>query len=288
MTAIPLFSRRRVAAAEHPVELRFVDMLLIIIATVMLLAILLSVVSAFRGSGQPNMAPQVMTRSAPDAIAGQPYELTLAVHGGDGQYRWEHTGSLPDGLRLDPDKGVIEGTPRHQQTTGIGVRVTDGSGRASATTELMLAVHAVDTSRPQQIPPRILGATTLLDGGEEGDEYRHMFAADGGTSPYSWTSDDRPGWLALASDGTLSGRTEAGVYSFTVTTTDAAGVSARHEYQLTVRDKPSLFKRIFDWAYAWIIYPAAIIYIVVIILIGSRGFSGAIEFVRRKRATRRY
>jgi hypothetical protein len=246
MTITPVFTRRRTSAVEHPVELRFVDMLLIIIATLMFVAIVLSVVSAFNGSGQPDVAPQVVTRSAPTAIVGQPYELTLAVHGGDGKYTWQATvGAMPDGLRIRQD-GIVEGTPTQPQATRIGVRVTDGSGRVSEVQVLTFTVRLAGTGSLQRVPPHIVGAVTLLDDAVVGQDYNHKFTADSGSPPHRWSISELPSGLEFVPDGTLAGRpAEAGTSTFTVTMADADGTTARQEIRLVVREQPeSLLWRI--------------------------------------------
>jgi hypothetical protein len=249
-----VFRRRRIVAADQPVELRFVDMLLIIIATLMIVTVVLSVISAITGGGRPDVAPRVTTRSAPAAIAGQPYQLTLAVQGGDGDYTWEAVeGSLPTGLALRAD-GVVEGTPTEEQTTGVGVRVRDGSDRVSEAQQLSFRVRPAGNGDVPPPKPRVVTAVTLLDA-VAGQMYRHRFTADSGTTPYRWRAGDLPGGLELAPDGTLAGRPEAGTSTFTVTMTDAAGAAARQEVRLVVHEAPEswfwwlldLLKTIFMW-----------------------------------------
>ena len=74
MATVPIFRRGRGRAADHPVELRFVDMLLIVIATLMFVAVVLSVTSAFStrqpGGGRPVAAPQITTDSVAPAGVG--------------------------------------------------------------------------------------------------------------------------------------------------------------------------------------------------------------------------
>ncbi|MFD5317845.1 Ig domain-containing protein [Streptomyces sp. NPDC127098] len=244
---IPVAVRRRARTGDGgaPVELRFVDMLMIVIATLMFLAITLSVVSAVaaRGGGadiaRQASPPQVTTRSAPTAIAGQPYSLTLAVEGGDGDYTWQATsGDLPDGLSLRPD-GTIEGTPERVGEARLDVHVTDGSGRVSPERELILAVRPAAEEPTERMPLRVLSPLALLDDAAEDEPYRHAFRTGAGTPPYRWESGELPSGLRLSADGVLTGRPEdGGTSDFTVTVTDAEGETARQAVRMEVADAP--------------------------------------------------
>lgn len=233
-----VFRRRRVLAADHPVELRFVDMLLIIIATLMIVTVVLSVVSAVTPSGRPDVAPRVATRAVPAAIAGQPYQLTLAVQGGDGDYDWEAIGGeFPAGMALRAD-GVVEGTPTVEQTTGVTVQVRDGSDRISEARELSFTVRPSGDGNVTRPEPRIDSTVTLLDDAVGGQTYRHQFTADSGTTPHRWRAEELPTGLQLSEDGTLAGRPEAGTNTFTVSMTDADGGTAEQEVRLVAREAP--------------------------------------------------
>lgn len=54
----------------------------------------------------------ITTTGLPDATVGQPYSTVLAAEGGFPPYTWAVTeGTLPAGLSLDSNTGVISGTP---------------------------------------------------------------------------------------------------------------------------------------------------------------------------------
>ncbi|MFC6882940.1 putative Ig domain-containing protein [Actinomadura yumaensis] len=291
MTA-PVYGRRRARGAEHPVELRFVDMLLIVIATLMFVAVVLSVTSAFstqaepRG-GKPDAAPRVETRSAPAAVAGRPYELTLAVRGGDGTYAWRTlSGALPPGLALDRS-GVVRGTPAGAVSTQATVQVTDGAG-TSAQRDLAFTVRPAGEGAAKAPPPRVASDVSLL-GARAGREYRHVFKGEGGTPPYTWkVAGEPPKGLGVAPDGTLTGRPkEAGTSTFTVTMADGAGASVRQQVRMDVKPQPeSLFWRMLGWlktVVTWMGY-LLVLNVVYMVLFGAPPTAGhAGLFGRRRR-----
>lgn len=250
MTRTPIFVRRRAAGVEPPVELRFVDMLLIIIASLMFVTILLSVISAFTGSGRPDVAPVVTTEVAPDAIEGERYQLTLAALGGDGDYVWKTVdGGLPEGLGLTED-GTIEGTPAKQETGDVSVQVKDGSGRASESRRLNLRVRPAGSGDVEAPPFRIADTVALLPEATAGQAYEFTFNVDGSDAGYTWkpAKGEFPEGLKLSSDGTLAGRpAEAGTVTVTVAMS-GNGDSAKQRVRLEVAAAPDLLLwRILDW-----------------------------------------
>lgn len=64
----------------------------------------------------------------PMGLIGMPYThtFTLTLHGGTGPFAWSITaGALPTGLTLDPDTGVVSGTPTEDGNFTYTVTVTD-------------------------------------------------------------------------------------------------------------------------------------------------------------------
>src|SRR5215469_2213307 len=116
---------------EPPIETRFVDLFLIIVAALMFITVMLSIISAFVGSARIDVAPRVTTRALPTALLNRPYTLTLAGIGGANPYTWSiAAGTLPAGLTLDPVTGTIAGIPQKIEQVQFTVHLTDAEHRS--------------------------------------------------------------------------------------------------------------------------------------------------------------
>ncbi|MEV0369199.1 Ig domain-containing protein [Streptomyces sp. NPDC050636] len=238
------FGARRGSEDGAPVELRFIDLLLIIIATLMFLAVLLSLVSANNPAGKEEASKppkvEVATAKAPDALAGSPYELTLAAVGGVAPYHWDRTsGELPKGLRLTPG-GVLTG--RAEEPAGppgavhATVRVEDSQGqRAERTLSLKVRRAAEEGAERPQL--RVVSKTVAVPEGKKGEAYpAHRFAAEAGSTPYTWQpAGALPGGMKLSRSGELSGKpAKEGIFTFGITVKDRTGLQAEQQVRLVV------------------------------------------------------
>jgi len=156
----------------------------------------------------------------PNAAVGTAYSQTLAATGGTAPYGWAVTaGSLPLGLTLGAGTGVISGTPTLPGSATFTVTATDSTKTTGQ------AAFTLVVSGPVTI------TTTSLPDATIGTAYSQTLAAAGGTTPYTWsiTTGTLPAGLTLAaSTGVISGTpTAAATSSFTVTVTDAGGVTAK-------------------------------------------------------------
>jgi subtilisin family serine protease len=185
-----------------------------------------AVVATFAGGGIG-----ITTTSLPNATQNSTYNKALAAAGGVRPYTWAIvSGSLPAGLTLTSNTGLIAGTPTGTGISNFTAQVTD-SNSLKATRPLSLTVMA---------PPTI--TTTSLPTGTQNAAYSTRLAATGGTTPYVWSisSGTLPTGLALASStGVISGTpTGTGISNFTVHVSDANAAAATQALSLNVVASP--------------------------------------------------
>ncbi|HEX3617445.1 MAG TPA: Ig domain-containing protein [Solirubrobacteraceae bacterium] len=127
----------------------------------------------------------VTTSSLPGGTQGTAYpSALLAATGAWGVYSWSvSSGSLPAGLSLNSQTGVISGTPTGSGTATFAVTVTGtGSPVPTASQQLSLTVAAAakSTSKPTPVL-RLLGASGKVSAGKLGVKLACSRAACSGT-----------------------------------------------------------------------------------------------------------
>jgi hypothetical protein len=162
---------------------------------------------------------QVTTVSLPNGQGNVAYSTTMTAIGGTKPYSWTvSAGSLPTGLTLNSNSGIISGTPTQSGSFALTIQVKDSAASPQAATKaLNLTVAAAVT--PVQI------STSSLAGGQVGANYAATLTASGGTKPYVWSisSGSLPAGLTLnAATGQIGGTpTTTGTPAFTVKVTDS-------------------------------------------------------------------
>ena len=137
-----------------------------------------------QATAAPASPPTLDFPAPPAGKAGERYRLSLAVDGGVEPYAWSlASGSLPQGLTLNPSTGMLSGTPVKAGIYPFTVMVTDNED-ASATQAVKLTISPKPT---RHADPRAggeeegagrqghdtgCGQDAAYQGGPEGDDHR--------------------------------------------------------------------------------------------------------------------
>jgi MYXO-CTERM domain-containing protein len=155
-----------------------------------------------------------------------PVSQSVTATGGITDYTFAVTaGALPDGITLAPD-GSLSGTTTSMTSSTFTITVTDAKGCTGATTYTVTPSPACQT---------ITLAPATLPDATSGQPYTQQLTASGAAGIAMFAGTGLPDWLALASDGTLSGTPDTeGSESFVVTVTDSNGCTGTASYTLVV------------------------------------------------------
>lgn len=171
--------------------------------------------------------PRITTADLPAAMRGEAYSQKLSATA-DVPVTWaiESGSVLPVGISLAPD-GTLSGTP------GAG-------GSFTFTVEARNVYGGVDTAEFTLVVLDAPGITTdSLPDAVAGEPYSQKLSATGYPESFEWSLEagsSLPEGLTLASDGTLSGKTEVlGTATFTVKVSNGIAPDAAKELSLTVR-----------------------------------------------------
>jgi hypothetical protein len=218
------------------------------LATALAVAVMCSVSSGCGGGGSGGGggggAVEFQTSGLAAATTGVEYQqqMVATFPNPPGTF-FVASGTLPTGLTLDAYTGVVAGYPRQVGTFLFDVAARDGidpalpPGRDAnySQSEKRFTV-SVARGAPNLLPQVVPAATYR-------GTYSYSFDVAGGTTPwtFSLSAGPLPAGVALSSNGLLSGfPTQAGLFPFQVTVTDATGLSDVASYELDVRVKPLL------------------------------------------------
>jgi len=138
-------------------------LLFILLLAMVIMALLPKGADPVGPDGQPSEPSKLAIQTPsplPEAIAGRPYQLALAASGGSGTVRWTIVGELPEGLRFDPETGILRGTPQTGSSEPVRLQVRASDGQTSAAKSLDLVIYQPDQplSMPSQwalVMPRV-------------------------------------------------------------------------------------------------------------------------------------
>lgn len=179
---------------------------------------------------QPTPAPPAPSWwSPPDGTVGEAYSYTFTATGHPAPTWSVASGPLPDGLALDPATGTLAGVPTRAGSFPITLRGSNSLG--SFTDSTWVRIVGTGPEAPVQVTATAGGANTgtatvrwgvtTATGGSPLTSFTVQPASTRGTTPRPVVVRDGAARSVRVS-GLVPGRT----YTFTVTATDAAGVTS--------------------------------------------------------------
>ena len=179
--------------------------------------------------------------STAPGTTGAPYSLQLTASVPDAKTWTVSSGTLPPGLALDANTGLVTGTPTAAGQYDFQVLAKMNGDARSDTKSLAIVVRdpvAIAASEPFTLERRATGEVSA--------PFEAMLTASGGTGTYTWSlaSGTLPPGLLYA-EGAISGTPRtAGNFSFVVTATDSEGRVASYPTRIVVAPKLRIVTRL--------------------------------------------
>lgn len=121
--------------------LLFILLMVMVIMALLPKAVDLAPASSPAGAESSDAVLAIATpEELPEAIAGRPYQLALAVEGANGPVTWSIDGPLPKGLTLDNESGRITGVAEKGTPEPVALHVVARQGGRSADAQVRLVV----------------------------------------------------------------------------------------------------------------------------------------------------
>ena len=193
----------------------------------------------FFGQASANVAINVSDVGTPaisgsttlGGVKGAAFSYQLNATGGAPPYTWSLAiGSLPPGLTLAADTGLVSGVPASAGSYSMTVQATDSLAHAAQKSITINVIAPLDL------------ATSSLPSVVKGAAYTQQLIATGGKPPYNWiiVGGSLPAGLGINPDtGAISGNpTAVGSFGFTVDVTDIELRSARKALSISVVPVP--------------------------------------------------
>jgi hypothetical protein len=172
----------------------------------------------------------ISNTTLPSGVVGVAYSTVLGVSGGQTSLVWGiSAGSLPAGLTLNPNSGLISGTPTGAGTSVFTVNVTYTPSGINVQKQFSLIVSltsGLTITTSATLPAAIINTA-----------YTQTLAATGGKPPYTWSvvAGTLPSQIHLSSAGVFTGTPPvAGTSTFTIGVTDSAQAFVSQAVSLTV------------------------------------------------------
>lgn len=187
--------------------------------------------SAKSGAVTPNFSPSLTFPDPPTGEVGVGYSQQLYATNGTSPFAWSiSAGTLPAGLTLSANTGLLTGTPTAAGSFPVTVRVLDASGQG-ATKAITLIIAAAPT------------LSFTLPAGAIDVPYSQQLTVSGGTAPFAWAvaAGNLPAGITLnASTGLLSGTpTTSGSFTITFTVRDFFNQVASRTVPLVIAARPA-------------------------------------------------
>jgi len=132
----------------------------IVVLSLALVGLILSI------SCSPSKTPTITTNSLPEGTEGVAYSQILEVHGGTPPYIWSVTGgTLPIGLQLDPNSGVVSGTPLIAQSAAFVTFQSTDNLKKIAFKQILMAVNPPTTNTTTTTSDTVISASSNTTNG---------------------------------------------------------------------------------------------------------------------------